>query len=888
MRIAQGPLPSATASDASSRRGRAVRLGRVRRARRGSRSSAATASRRSRRLGFPSLDDEEWRYTNLAPARAHGLRARPARRLDRRADAGASSSRRASARSASPRPARALVFVNGRLVRADGRTALPPEVLFENLATRPPGSLPSASSERSSRRPTAHPFVALNDAFLDTGALVHVGKGARGAGTARRRPRLDVRQRDASAAHVAPAESHRPRRERVRDRHRGLPRRATSPPSRTPSREAVLGDERAPDARQGPARGPPRRSTSEASASPMRRRAALGLARLLVRRGARPQRDRGDALAAKAPARSSTASSSRRRASTSTATRSSTTRAPHGDEPRALQGDPRRERPRRLRRARSSSAPGAVKTDARQTNRNLILSNDGARRQQAPARDPQQRRPVHARLDDGPPRRRRRSSTSARAASSEGGGARPPDLRLRQRDRRRRSPAADLRASSRTALHAWLARGRRGGPMSVVPETAVPGVAPAVRRRADPRPSSRSSARRVHGKPLVYLDNANTTQKPRAVIDADRRYYEETNANIHRGDALPLARRRPPPTRGPARRSRRFLGARAPKEIVFTRGTTEAINLVAAGFATGVPEGRRRDPHHGPRAPLEHRPVAARSASGTGAKLVVVPITDSGEVPVEEFEKRLVGPDEDRGGLARLERARDDQPRARSSSRSRTRGACPSSSTARRPRRTSRSTSRDLGCDFYAVSAHKMYGPTGIGALYGTEEWLEKLPPYQGGGDMIASVTFEKTTYNELPWKFEAGTANIAGGIGFGVAIDWLTAVGLPAVAAHEHDAPRPRDGGALGDRGPADRRDRAGEGGRRLVPPRRRPPARHRHDPRPRGNRDPHGPALRAARHGPLRHPARRPAPRSASTTREEEVDALATALRKVQEIFG
>ena len=95
---------------------------------------------------------------------------------------------------------------------------------------------------------------------------------------------------------------------------------------------------------------------------------------------------------------------------------------------------------------------------------------------------------------------------------------------------------------------------------------------------------------------------------------------------------------------------------------------------------------------------------------------------------------------------------------------------------------------KDLGCDFYAVSAHKMYGPTGIGALYGREEWLEKLPPYQGGGDMISSVTFEKTTYNELPWKFEAGTANIAGGIGFGVAIDWLSGVGLPAVARHEHD----------------------------------------------------------------------------------------------------
>ena len=171
----------------------------------------------------------------------------------------------------------------------------------------------------------------------------------------------------------------------------------------------------------------------------------------------------------------------------------------------------------------------------------------------------------------------------------------------------------------------------------------------------------------------------------------------------------------------------------------------------------------------------------------TGAKLVVVPITDSGEVPVDEFEKRLTqrtklaAVSHVSNALGTINAVRDfiaiahvrDVPVLVDGAQ-----AAPHLPI----------DVQDLGCDFYAVSAHKMYGPTGIGALYGRAEWLEKLPPYQGGGDMISSVTFEKTTYNELPWKFEAGTANIAGGIVFGVAVDWLSAVGLPAVAAHEHD----------------------------------------------------------------------------------------------------
>jgi cysteine desulfurase/selenocysteine lyase len=319
--------------------------------------------------------------------------------------------------------------------------------------------------------------------------------------------------------------------------------------------------------------------------------------------------------------------------------------------------------------------------------------------------------------------------------------------------------------------------------MSVAPETAVPGVAPPF--DVDKiRQQFPILGRPVHGKRLVYLDNANTTQKPRAVIEAERRYYEETNANIHRGTHF-LSEKATAEYEGAREAVARFLGARSSKEIVFTRGTTEAINLVAAGFAQSVLKEGDEVLLTG----LEHHSniVPWQLACGrTGARLVVVPITDSGEVPVEEFEKRLstrtkiaavshvsnalgtINPVEE---FIRLAQGR----------------AVPVLVDGAQAVPHIPVDVAALGCDFYAISGHKMYGPTGLGALYGTEAWLERLPPYQGGGDMISSVTFEKTTYNDLPWKFEAGTANIAGGIAFGVAADWLLAVGLPAVAAHEH-----------------------------------------------------------------------------------------------------
>lgn len=312
------------------------------------------------------------------------------------------------------------------------------------------------------------------------------------------------------------------------------------------------------------------------------------------------------------------------------------------------------------------------------------------------------------------------------------------------------------------------------------------GVAPparldASRLRADfPILSTRS-----HGHPLVYLDSANTTQKPAAVIEATRRYYAEENANIHRA-TYELSEKATAVWEGAREKVRQLLGAAEPAEIVFVRGTTEAINLVATSFGQAfVREGDEilvtGMEHHSNIVPWQL--LCQRS----GAVLKVVPFSDEGELCLGELTC-LLSPRTKLLGVTHVSNALGTiNPVKQIVEAAHARGVPVLVDGAQAVPHLPVDVG-DLGCDFYAFSSHKMYGPTGIGALYGKRSWLEKMPPYQGGGDMIASVTFEKTTYNALPWRFEAGTVNIAGGAGLAAAVDYLSAAGLPAVAAHEHD----------------------------------------------------------------------------------------------------
>ena len=291
--------------------------------------------------------------------------------------------------------------------------------------------------------------------------------------------------------------------------------------------------------------------------------------------------------------------------------------------------------------------------------------------------------------------------------------------------------------------------------------------------------------RYVHGKPLVYLDNAATTQKPQAVIDRLVRYYSEENANIHRGvhalsvqatDGYDAARER----------VRQFLNAADAREIVFVRGATEAINLVAQTFGrTHVSPGDEivisEMEHHSNIVPWQ------MLCETTGARLRVIPITDAGELRLDEYE-RLLGPHTRLVSVTHVSNALGTvNPVAEVIRLAHDRGIPVlidgAQAVAHMPVDV-----QALGCDFYAFSGHKVFGPTGIGVLYGRAPLLEGMPPYQGGGDMIRSVTFETTLYNDVPYKFEAGTPNIAGVAGLAAAIHYLTAVGLDRVAAHEHD----------------------------------------------------------------------------------------------------
>lgn len=289
---------------------------------------------------------------------------------------------------------------------------------------------------------------------------------------------------------------------------------------------------------------------------------------------------------------------------------------------------------------------------------------------------------------------------------------------------------------------------------------------------------------RVHGRPLVYLDNAATTQKPRPVIDALLRFYTADCANVHRG-VHALSERATRAYEEARATVARFLNAQT-HEIVFTGGATEAINLAAQTF--GRSELRPGDEilisaleHHSNIVPWQ------MLAEQTGARLRVAPINDRGEIILEEFE-RLLGARTRLVAVAHVSNALGTiNPVEEITRLAHARGARVLVDGAQSVAHMKVDV-RALDCDFYAFSGHKLYGPTGIGVLYGKAELLEAMPPYQGGGDMIRSVTFEKTLYNDPPYRFEAGTPPIAGAIGLAAAIEYLEGLGLPTVARHEHE----------------------------------------------------------------------------------------------------
>jgi cysteine desulfurase/selenocysteine lyase len=290
---------------------------------------------------------------------------------------------------------------------------------------------------------------------------------------------------------------------------------------------------------------------------------------------------------------------------------------------------------------------------------------------------------------------------------------------------------------------------------------------------------------RIHGKPLVYLDNAATTQKPRSVIDAMVRSYTEDNANIHRGVHL-LSERATRAYEDSRGKVQKFLNASSPREIIFVRGTTEAINLVAQTFGRmNVGKGDEvlitEMEHHSNIVPWQ------LLCEEKGAHLRVLPITDEGELRMDLLDSlltdrtRIVAVVHVSNSLGTINPIRTIVDKAHG------RGipvlVDGAQAVAHMPVDV-----QALGADFYAMSGHKLFGPTGIGVLWGRMPLLEAMPPYQGGGDMISAVTFKKTTYNEVPNKFEAGTPNIAGSVGLGAAIDYMDGVDFESLQAYEDE----------------------------------------------------------------------------------------------------
>ena len=290
-------------------------------------------------------------------------------------------------------------------------------------------------------------------------------------------------------------------------------------------------------------------------------------------------------------------------------------------------------------------------------------------------------------------------------------------------------------------------------------------------------------AQRVHGKPLVYLDNAATTQKPQVVIDAIRRYYEHDNANIHRG-VHALSERASKMYEDAREDVRAFINARSTAEVIFTRNATESINLVARAWGdANVTAGDQilitAMEHHSNIVPWQQ--LCAR----TGAVLKVAPIDDRGALIVPEFEKRL-GARTKMVAITQLSNALGTVvPVVELTAKAHAAGAMVLIDGSQSAYHFATDV-QALGCDFFVFTGHKVYGPTGIGVLYGREAVLEAMPPFLGGGDMIGSVTFEKSTWNVLPYKFEAGTPHISGPIGLAAAIRFVNGIGFEAIHAHE------------------------------------------------------------------------------------------------------
>jgi hypothetical protein len=291
--------------------------------------------------------------------------------------------------------------------------------------------------------------------------------------------------------------------------------------------------------------------------------------------------------------------------------------------------------------------------------------------------------------------------------------------------------------------------------------------------------------REVYGKPLIYLDNGATTQKPRQVVEAITDEYYSVNANVHRGVHF-LSQQATELHEASRETVRRFINARSSNEIVFTRGTTESINLLASSFADSqMKEGDEVIvsvmEHHSNIVPWQLQ--AARK----GIVLKVIPMNDRGELLLDEYEK-LFSERTKLVSFAHVSNVLGTVNPAKEMIATTHAHGVPVLIDGAQSVPHMKVDVQDLDADFFAFSGHKIYGPTGVGVLYGKEEWLDKLPPYQGGGEMIQSVSFEKTTFNELPFKFEAGTPDYIGTTALAKALDYVSAIGMENIAAHEHE----------------------------------------------------------------------------------------------------